>query len=103
MSKNENDFTFMEECGCTYDRQCNKHYEEACLNHPTVKLLHEKWCRDSLIADAVREWANQETQRRSFVFGNCNLDNPNVTKEVVDKAADEKLGLMLAKLYHLAK
>lgn len=25
-------------------------------------------------------------QRRSFVFGNCNIENPNVTREIVAEA-----------------
>ncbi len=30
-----------------------------------------------------------EEQRRSFAYGNCAIDNPNVTREMVDKIADE--------------
>ncbi len=30
-----------------------------------------------------------EAQRRSFAFGNANIDNPNVTREMIDQAADE--------------
>lgn len=51
----------------------------------------------------VKEWANHETQRRSFAFGNCNIENSNVTREVIDKAANEKLGPILTHLYNLAK
>jgi RNase P subunit RPR2 len=29
-----------------------------------------------------------EAQRRSFVFGNCSLENPDVTREMVDEEAD---------------
>ena len=29
-----------------------------------------------------------EAQRRSFAFGNVALENPNVTREMVDRAAD---------------
>ena len=29
-----------------------------------------------------------EAQRRSFAFGNANIDNPNVTREMVDEAAE---------------
>ncbi len=32
--------------------------------------------------------AELEAQRRSFAFGNANIDNPNVTREAVDKAAE---------------
>ena len=31
----------------------------------------------------------REAQRRSFAFGNANIDNPNVTREMVDRAAEE--------------
>lgn len=31
----------------------------------------------------------KEAQRRSFAFGNANIDNPNVTREMIDEAADE--------------
>jgi hypothetical protein len=30
----------------------------------------------------------KEVQRRSFVFGNTNIDNPRITREMVDKAAE---------------
>jgi hypothetical protein len=33
--------------------------------------------------------AEREAQRRSFVFGNAAIDNPDVTRELVDRAADE--------------
>jgi hypothetical protein len=29
----------------------------------------------------------KEEQRRSFVFGNTNIENPRITREMVDKAA----------------
>lgn len=32
-----------------------------------------------------------ERQRRSFAFGNANISNPDVTREVVDEAAKEIL------------
>jgi hypothetical protein len=31
----------------------------------------------------------KEAQRRSFVYGNLAIDNPEVTKELVNKIADE--------------
>ena len=31
----------------------------------------------------------RETQRRSFAFGNASLENPRVTRELVDRVADE--------------
>jgi hypothetical protein len=32
---------------------------------------------------------HMEEQRRSFVYGNCAIENPLVTREMVDKVADE--------------
>ena len=31
---------------------------------------------------------DREEQRRSFAFGNANIENPRVTRELVDKVAD---------------
>ena len=31
----------------------------------------------------------KEEQRRSFVYGNIKIENPRITREMVDKAADE--------------
>lgn len=45
---------------------------------------------DTLIAkarDHKMSPAEREAQRRSFVYGNVHLSNPNVTREVVEKAA----------------
>ena len=48
---------------------------------------------DELIA-ATREIEmtpeQQAVQRRSFAFGNCNIENPMVTREMVDEA-DQRL------------
>lgn len=30
----------------------------------------------------------KEEQRRSFAFGNANIENPRVTREIVDKEAE---------------
>jgi uncharacterized protein (DUF1778 family) len=30
----------------------------------------------------------QEAQRRSFAYGNAHLDNPRVTREMIDEAAE---------------
>lgn len=30
----------------------------------------------------------REAQRRSFAYGNANLSNPNITREMIDKVAD---------------
>lgn len=37
---------------------------------------------------ASRAAAEREEQRRSFVHGNCAIDNPTVTREMVDAVAD---------------
>ena len=31
---------------------------------------------------------DREEQRRSFAFGNANIENPRVTRELVDRVAD---------------
>jgi hypothetical protein len=38
--------------------------------------------------------SEKEAQRRSFAFGNANIDNASVTREMVDQQAEElkKLG-----------
>lgn len=33
----------------------------------------------------MTDW--REEQRRSFAFGNCNIENPKVTREIVDEEA----------------
>ena len=33
--------------------------------------------------------AEKEKQRRSFAYGNANIENSAVTREIVDNAADE--------------
>jgi hypothetical protein len=33
--------------------------------------------------------ADREKQRRSFAYGNANIENPDVTRQVVDKAAEK--------------
>lgn len=33
--------------------------------------------------------AEQEEQRRSFAYGNANLENERVTRDTVDKAAED--------------
>ena len=41
------------------------------------------------LARAVRMNEEQrEEQRRSFVYGNLAIENPRITREMVDKAAD---------------
>lgn len=31
----------------------------------------------------------QEKQRRSFAYGNTVIENPNITRELIDKAAED--------------
>lgn len=31
--------------------------------------------------------AEREAQRRSFAYGNANIENPDVTRDVIDRAA----------------
>lgn len=33
--------------------------------------------------------SEREAQRRSFAYGNANIENPAVTREIVDQVADE--------------
>jgi hypothetical protein len=35
--------------------------------------------------------AEQEEQRRSFAYGNANIENSDVTRETVDREADDLL------------
>lgn len=50
--------------------------------------------------DELLEWARtvtmtpeeREEQRRSFAYGNAAIENPRVTRELVDRVADEMAG-----------
>jgi len=42
--------------------------------------------------DAIVE--QQEAQRRSFAFGNCAIDNPLVTRRMVDESVDEAVAIL---------
>lgn len=33
--------------------------------------------------------SEREEQRRSFAFGNCSMSNPHVTREMIDRAAEQ--------------
>jgi hypothetical protein len=46
------------------------------------KLLEA--AKHRLLSDAERE-----EQRRSFAYGNANIENSNVTRQTVDRAADD--------------
>ena len=47
--------------------------------------------------DELLEWARtqvmtpeeREAQRRSFVYGNLAIENPNITRELIDEVADQ--------------
>lgn len=46
---------------------------------------------DALLEAALRvpqTRADDEAQRRSFAYGNANIENQDVTREMVDEAAD---------------
>lgn len=48
---------------------------------------------DQLIEDAkaiVPTPPQREAQRRSFAYGNAKIENERVTREMVDRAANEK-------------
>jgi hypothetical protein len=51
---------------------------------PTLKELID-WARGYEMTEAEKR-----EQRRSFAYGNCHIENENVTKEMVDEA-DERL------------
>lgn len=59
-----------------------------------LELLMEKWMPEELetLLEEARNRpfskAEREAQRRSFAFGNANIENPDVTREVVDAAAE---------------
>ena len=42
------------------------------------------------VAEGVKSSADQnEEQRRSFAYGNTKIENPRITRETVDKEAEE--------------
>lgn len=47
---------------------------------PVYEQYLEAWAR-------LRGIYEREAQRRSFAFGNASIDNPNVTREMIDAAA----------------
>lgn len=44
---------------------------------------------NEVVFNTIDDKKEREAQRRSFAFGNANLSNPNVTRDDVDKAAEE--------------
>lgn len=65
--------------------QWEKHVEFIRQEARDIKLDTEKW------AARMKEPSPEdlEKQRRSFAYGNAALDNPNVTREMVDAAAEK--------------
>jgi hypothetical protein len=57
-------------------------YNEAC---PMTKELQELL---NAAKDVKISSEQKEEQRRSFAFGNTNIENPRITREIVDKEAD---------------
>ncbi len=53
------------------------------MTNETLKNLADRASRVQMTAD------EKEAQRRSFAYGNANIENPAVTREVVDQAASE--------------
>lgn len=88
------------ECGACIERDWRSAFE----NYAT----HHGWCasghggmhvlgspgscdcgRDARLATATPpSLSAKERQRRSFAYGNVHIDNPNVTREMVDRAAE---------------
>jgi hypothetical protein len=56
-----------------------------------AKKIGLKGLKKILTANLTREMtpAQKEAQRRSFVYGNIKIENAAITRETVDKAADE--------------
>ncbi len=44
----------------------------------------------------------REEQRRSFVYGNLNIENPRVTRELVDRVADRMADEQRRRAQHTA-
>ena len=56
---------------------------------PTLEELIETMrLRDASLTSEQRT-AERSAQTRSFAYGNVHLSNPSVTREMIDKAADE--------------
>jgi hypothetical protein len=53
-----------------------------------AKCKSRKWNQLAAAAAHVMSPEEREEQRRSFAYGNVAMHNPNVTREIVDRAAD---------------
>ncbi len=49
---------------------------------------HLKELLDAAMRAPKMSAEDKEAQRRSFAFGNANIENSRITKEMVDEAAD---------------
>ena len=50
-----------------------------------IAYVNEQW--DLLTPEEQAE--HVKAQKKSWVYGNCKLSNPNVTREMVDKIVEE--------------
>jgi len=66
-------------------------FEEALRQPVTVMKIDQDMKRIWTVRPQMTP-EQQEAQRRSFAFGNANIHNPNVTRELVDRVADEMAG-----------
>lgn len=56
-----------------------------------VRRMWTRWTWERFLdglrkTDDERVYPERDAQRESFVFGNCNIDNPYVTREMVSRA-----------------
>ena len=68
-------------CNCCHGAECPTHDQPETF----VPMTAEQLIVLTRGLDMTPE--EQEAQRRSFAFGNANIDNPDVTREMVDEAA----------------
>lgn len=63
---------------------------------PPWKPLPPRPDLDALIKASIARGpmtpAEKRLQRISWAYGNCSLDNPNITREMVERAHDEMYG-----------
>ncbi len=70
-------------CNCCHGCLCPTHDEpEEFVQFTFEQLMALAWGVQMTPEDLER-------QRRSFAFGNANIDNPAITRELIDEAADK--------------
>jgi hypothetical protein len=70
-------------CNCCHGATCPNHDEpEEFVPMTTDQLL-------DLVRTLKMTPQEQEEQRRSFALGNASIDNPAITRELVDQAAEK--------------